>query len=186
MGKFALGCLTAFLLIGLLGGGLALFTYNKVNEVFDDQLKDHPVILEHIGSDLEVDIEWLASEEDQREHEGKMIIHLSGSKASGVLYAEPSQDKNSPGLLTGELVLESGETHQVVFVKKEDAKPAGEDTPAGKKDATPPEGTTPPNEATPDAGKTPAESATPSGTTPTEKKADPAPDDKKEPAGAPK
>jgi hypothetical protein len=200
MGKFALGCIVAFVLIALLFGGLIMFGVGKLSDNVEAQVGQHPVIIEHLGTIEEVDVDLTPSGEDKNQ-KGRAIINITGSKAQGVLYAPITGEDQTNPLGDGELMLESGELIPIIFEKKAkdgcgsgcgDAAPAGTTPDAGTPGTGTPETGTPgdgagtpgtatptpetPKDGTPDAG---------GGETPPAK--DPAtPDDTKEPAGAPK
>jgi hypothetical protein len=94
------GCLIVVVLFALLAGGGGYFAFRKAMsrgaEELTKQLKDHPVILQHIGSIREVQEqltrgpEYLTTEQIKS---GWWIWAIDGTKGSGLLKVRLVEDK---------------------------------------------------------------------------------------------
>jgi len=86
--------------LGLLAcGGIAALTYfgfdkiqQAAGEEFQKQLAGNPTLEEEVGKDFTLKMDLMETGRGAQENQGKQIIvfNVEGSKASGVLIAEPS------------------------------------------------------------------------------------------------
>lgn len=102
-------------LIVCCGGGLFFFGWFGL-DVFTTQVRnevrDHPVIVEHIGAiqEFEHDLTESAAEPG----EDVFVFHIVGDKGSGMLRAECiTVDADREEVPSGELIMDSGESYQL-------------------------------------------------------------------------
>jgi hypothetical protein len=86
-------------------------------------IQDNPVILEHIGSINEIEIDFAASDKDAGAD--VFVYRLEGSRGPGILTAETiTVDEYTERVTWGILRLESGETYEL-FPGQGDRPPVG-------------------------------------------------------------
>jgi len=113
------GCLIAAFVVVLILGGLGYFGFrkamDKAGELVAGQLRENPVIVEHIGEIDEVDMDLAETGKAQL---GKdwAVWSITGSKGSGLLKLHiPTGDKEEPAfqIKAGELQMEDGESYDL-------------------------------------------------------------------------
>ncbi|MBI1899688.1 MAG: hypothetical protein HYS13_01070 [Planctomycetia bacterium] len=134
------GCIITILVVGgVLLGGCCLAGWlgwgwikGKMGEVVAEQVKDSPVIQEHIGEiescDYDVTETARVTEEAQKQGEKvaqKMVFDVKGSKGSGKLIVDVEAIGAQPDPDTAKLKLPDGRTLDV-FPKEDAAEPPKE------------------------------------------------------------
>ena len=89
-------------------GGVAFFGLNLVAREIETELRDNPVIVEHIGEIEEFDVDWtgsFAAEDDI------FVFDVRGSKGSGEITAESiTNDDGDEDVVSGSLRMKDGTT----------------------------------------------------------------------------
>jgi len=74
------------------GGALVYFGLGVMGEEVADQLRDHPVIQEHLGGIDNIEVDFTASA--ARDDDDEFVFKVSGPKGSGKLIAKTATDDN--------------------------------------------------------------------------------------------
>ena len=80
-----------------------------------EDIKDNPVIVQHIGEITSIDVDWTATGEEPGDD--VFVFHVNGTKGEGLLTAECiTVDADHEDVVSGSLRLPSGETFDL-FVR---------------------------------------------------------------------
>jgi hypothetical protein len=91
---------------------LAVFGLNMVTDQVADDLRDNPVVVEHIGTIEEFEMDW--GESFSHEDDDVYVYHIKGPEGQGKVYVTSiSVDDSTEEVVWGYLELSTGETHDL-------------------------------------------------------------------------
>ncbi|MBI1347309.1 hypothetical protein GC163_13600 [bacterium] len=132
--KSKTGCWIWALVITILGmifggiaccGGFFYFGLNVFNDEMKAQVKDNPVLIEHIGELESMSINFVKTGEVNSED--TIVYDVKGSKASGTLAVEHTQNGDGDILvISATLTLADGQTFELFDEEVDEAMPVEE------------------------------------------------------------
>jgi len=94
-------------------GFLAYFGLDMMSDEVESDLRDNPVIAEHIGSIQSFEMDWGGSFVEE-EDEDTFVFRIRGSKASGIVTVLCDTDSAEIAeVVSGTLQVDSGETYDL-------------------------------------------------------------------------
>ena len=96
------------------GGAVVYFGLNLIEEEVEGDLRDNPVIAEHIGSIQSFEMDWGGSFVEE-EDDDTFVFRIRGSKASGIItvVCDNTGSAEISEVLSGTLQVDSGETYDL-------------------------------------------------------------------------